>query len=114
MLKLPLRTPCAVGVKVTPTVQLVPADPVAVRVVVPLRLQGFVPRLVSAKSPVGAGMGLIVRGTELLFVIVSTPVVVLVRPAWVLGNAMLEVAVNDAFTPVPLRFTFCGLPGAPV
>jgi|SRR5258708_4509434 hypothetical protein len=114
MLRLPVRTPGTVGLKVTPAVQLAPADPVGVRTVVPLRLQGFVPRLVRPKSPVGAGIVLIVKLTELLFVIVSTPIVELVVPTCVLGNAMLEVAVNEAFTPVPLRFTFCGLPGAPV
>jgi len=51
MFTLPVRVPCAVGVKVTPTVQLEPADPVGARMVEPVRLQGFVPTGVVPKSP---------------------------------------------------------------
>jgi hypothetical protein len=44
----PVCVPCVVGEKVTPTVQLDPAIPLAARTVDPLRLHGFEPVLVRA------------------------------------------------------------------
>jgi hypothetical protein len=38
-------------------------------------------------------------------VTVSSPVVELVTPTWVLGNEIADVALNNPFTPVPLRLT---------
>lgn len=81
--------------------------------VVPEVLQGLDPKLDSTpKSPVAAGTALMTTGTELTFDTVSTPVVPLVVPTWVLGNAIAEVCPNVALIPVPASITVCGLPAA--
>ncbi len=103
-LRAPVYVPAAVGVKVTPTVQLAPAA----SIVDPLRLHGLPPMLV---VPNGAGtpIPLTVSPTELGFDIVAVPTVALVVPTCVLGNAMLPVTLIVPATPLPVRFTveFC-------
>ena len=104
MVTLPLRVPCAIGLKVTPIVQLAPPA----RTVEPPRLQGVPPTGVSAKSPDGV-MLVTVSPTELGLVIVSVPTVALVVPTWVLGNARLGEKLIFPCTPLAVPVITLGL-----
>lgn len=104
MVTLPLRVPCAVGVKVTPIVQLAPPA----RMVEPLRLQGVPPTGVRPKSPDGV-MLVTVSPTELGFVIVPVLTVALVVPTWVLGNTELGEKLIRPATPLPVAVITLGL-----
>jgi hypothetical protein len=109
---LPVRVPCAVGLKVTPTVQLEPAIPLGARMVEPLRLQGFAPIVVSPKSPV-VEKPVTVIPTELGFDTVSVSTVALVVPTWVLGNDWVNgERVIIPCTPLAVAVTTDGLLGA--
>ena len=77
MVRLPVRVPCAVGVKVTPTVQLESVVPLGCRMVEPLRLQGFAPVLLTMPKPLDGVMLSTVIATVLGFVSVAVLTVVL-------------------------------------
>lgn len=113
MVRLPVRVPCAVGLKVTPTVHeagggVGPVDPAGPRMVAPDRLQGLVPIFCVPKSP-DTAMLLTVIATALGFVSVAVLTVALVVPTRVLGNKMLGERLINPARPVPLSATVCGL-----
>jgi hypothetical protein len=97
--KAPVTRPCAVGEKVTVTVQLLFAATVPVH-----------PSVAIANGPEVA-TPVIVAPTELGFVTVAVEVG-LVEPTRVLGNVIVGEKLIKPFTPAPLSVTNCGLLGA--
>jgi hypothetical protein len=108
MLRLPVRVPVAVGVKVTPTVQLEPVIPVGCRMVEPARLQGFKPIGVVPKSPDAAMLKMVIA-TVLGFVSVAVLTVTLVWPTKLPGHARFGERLTNPASPFPLSVTNCGL-----
>jgi hypothetical protein len=104
MLTVPVRVPCAIGLKVTPTVQLAPPA----NTVEPTRLHGVPPTGVSAKSPDEVIL-VTVSPTELGLVIVPVPTVALVVPTWVFGNARLGEKLILPFTPLAVPVITLGV-----
>ena len=98
MIRPPVSAPCIVGSNVSVTVQLELAGRTPVH-----------PSVTIAKSPEVATL-LIVSPTEFGFVSVAV-LVGLVPPTWVFANARLGERLSDAWRPVPLRLTVCGLFG---
>jgi hypothetical protein len=97
--KVPVAEPVAVGEKVTPTVQLVPAGMPAPHVLVAI-----------ANGPVAA-MLVMFKAAVCWFVNVTVFAVLVLPTATLLKLTLLAESVTGA-TPVPLRFSVCGLVNA--
>jgi len=101
MVKVPVRVPAAVGVKVTLIVQFALAANVA----------GSVPHVfVSAKSP-DAAIEMIVRGAVPVFVSVTVCAALVVFSAWLPKVRVVgaSITAGAGFAPVPVSAMFCGL-----
>jgi hypothetical protein len=99
MVRDPMRVPCAVGLKLAVTMQLLFAGRTPVH-----------PSVTIPKSPDGVTLEM-VSATELELVRVAV-LVALVDPTNVVGNTMVVETPSSPWTPVPLSVTICGLLGA--